>query len=161
MKLENQTAQRSLVVNENLFNSYFCVGPSKGVFLYWVDLWVSIIRRTFSQTFLALKTAFRPAPSSQTNLEPDILRLQVWLKAGALVATKVRDVESGSVHTPNSSEQLPSPGADFLLEIIPERPVAQHLEEGVVINILADVVEIIVFAARADALLRVDGTIQL
>ena len=43
----------------------------------------------------------------------------------------------------------------FLLEVIAERPVAEHLEEGVVVGVLADVVEVVVLAAGADALLRV------
>jgi hypothetical protein len=33
--------------------------------------------------------------------------------------------------------------------------VTEHLEEGVVVVVLADVVEVVVLAARADALLRV------
>ena len=36
-------------------------------------------------------------------------------------------------------------------------PVAQHLEEGVVVDVLADVVEVVVLPAGAHALLRVDG----
>ena len=32
------------------------------------------------------------------------------------------------------------------LEVVPERPVAQHLKERVVIHIFADILQIIVFA---------------
>ena len=37
-------------------------------------------------------------------------------------------------------EQFPCPVADLSLEVVAERPVAQHLEEGVMVNVLADVV---------------------
>ena len=46
-------------------------------------------------------------------------------------------------------------GDRFLLEVVAEAPVAEHLEEGVVVGVLADVVEVVVLAAGADALLRV------
>ena len=42
----------------------------------------------------------------------------------------------------------------LLLEIVPEREVAEHLEEGVVARGVADIVEVVVLAARADAFLR-------
>ena len=43
-----------------------------------------------------------------------------------------------------------------LFEVVSERPVAQHLEESVVVDILPDVVQVVVLAASADALLAVD-----
>ncbi len=66
-------------------------------------------------------------------------------------------VQAGLVEAPDFGEQLPGPGDRFLLEVVAERPVAEHLEEGVVVGVLADVVEIVVLAAGADALLRVGG----
>ena len=42
-----------------------------------------------------------------------------------------------------------------------EGPVAEHLEEGVVVNIFADVVEVVVLAAGTDALLRVGRAREL
>src|SRR5262249_38499993 len=42
------------------------------------------------------------------------------------------------------------------LVVIAERPVAEHLEEGVVIGVAADFLEIVVLAGDADALLAVD-----
>jgi hypothetical protein len=48
-----------------------------------------------------------------------------------------------------------------LLEVIAEGPVAQHFKKGVVVHILADVVQIVVLAPRADALLAVDRALQL
>ena len=45
-----------------------------------------------------------------------------------------------------------------LLEVVAEREVAQHLEEGVVARGVADVVQVVVLAARAHALLGGGGT---
>eukprot|EP00959_Pyramimonas_sp_CCMP1952_P049085 1025194-Pyramimonas_sp.AAC.1 len=47
------------------------------------------------------------------------------------------------------------------LEVVPEGPIAQHLEEGVVIGVLAHVVQVVVLAAGADALLCVRRALQL
>ena len=45
-----------------------------------------------------------------------------------------------------------------LLEVIAEAPVAEHLEERVVVGVFAHIVEVVVFAAGADALLGVRDT---
>ena len=58
---------------------------------------------------------------------------------------------------PAPHDQLPGPFDRFLLEVIAEAPVAEHLEKGVVIGVEADVVEVVVLAAGADAFLRVGG----
>ena len=65
------------------------------------------------------------------------------------------------VEAPDPGEQLPGPGDRLLLEVIAEGPVAEHLEEGVVIGVVADVVEVVVLSAGADALLRVDDAAVL
>ncbi len=75
------------------------------------------------------------------------------------VALEHRDVQARFVHLPDVGEQFPGPGDGFLLEVIAKAPVAEHLEEGVVVGVLADVVQIVVLAAGADALLRVGGTL--
>ena len=64
-------------------------------------------------------------------------------------------IESRRRKLPPPNHQFPRPFNRFLLEVIAERPVAQHLEERVVIGVEANVVEVIVFAAGADAFLRV------
>src|SRR6185312_601449 len=46
----------------------------------------------------------------------------------------------------------------FLLEVVAERPVAQHLEEGVVARGVADRVEVVVLAAGTQATLHVGRT---
>ncbi len=58
---------------------------------------------------------------------------------------------------PDFGEEFPAPGERLLLEVIAEGPVAQHLEEGVVVGVVTDVLEVVVFAAGADAFLGVGG----
>ena len=53
--------------------------------------------------------------------------------------------------------EFPCPRDGFLFEIVTERPVAEHLEERVVIGIVADIFEVVVLAAGADAFLGVGG----
>ena len=42
---------------------------------------------------------------------------------------------------------------NLLLEVVAEAPVAEHLEEGVVVEVLPHVVQVVVLPARTDALL--------
>lgn len=46
------------------------------------------------------------------------------------------------------------------LEVVPEGPGAEHLEESVVVNVFPDVVQVIVFPSGADAFLSVGRTPQ-
>ena len=57
---------------------------------------------------------------------------------------------------PALDHQLPRPLDRFFLEVIAEAPVAEHLEEGVVIRIEPDIIQIVMLSAGADAFLRVD-----
>ena len=50
------------------------------------------------------------------------------------------------------SEQFPGISDGLLLKVVPKGPIAQHLKEGVVIHILAHIVQVIVFASSAYAL---------
>ncbi len=54
-------------------------------------------------------------------------------------------------------DQVPGELDGAVLEIVAEREVAEHLEEGVVARGVADVVEVVVLAAGAHAFLRGDG----
>ena len=47
------------------------------------------------------------------------------------------------------------------LEVVAKGPVAQHLKESVVVDILADIIKIVVLATSADALLAVDSALEL
>ena len=57
------------------------------------------------------------------------------------------------------SNQLPRVGDGVLLEIVAEGEVPQHLEEGVVAIGKANVFQIVMLAARADAFLRRGGLV--
>ena len=69
--------------------------------------------------------------------------------AGILLHHTVRDEEE---EEEAYSEQLPGIGDGLLLEIVPKGPIAQHLKEGVVIHILAHIIQVIVFASSSYAL---------
>ena len=56
------------------------------------------------------------------------------------------------------TQNVPSEASD--LEVIPEAPVAHHLEEGVMVDVLSHIVQIVVLATGADALLAVHGAFQ-
>ncbi len=76
------------------------------------------------------------------------------------IALEDGHVQPRLVELPDIGQQFPGPGDCFLLEVIAERPVAEHLEKSVVIGVLADVVEIVVLAAGADAFLRVGSALK-
>mmetsp|Transcript_24074 Transcript_24074/g.61499 ORF Transcript_24074/g.61499 Transcript_24074/m.61499 type:complete len:563 (-) Transcript_24074:625-2313(-) len=86
-------------------------------------------------------------------LGPDIACLRVGRHAERLVALKVRDVQPVGGDLVHFREQGPRPLDGVLLEVVAKAPVSEHLEEGVVIVVLADVVEVVVLATRANALL--------
>jgi hypothetical protein len=66
-----------------------------------------------------------------------------------------RGVESLGGKLPDADDQFPRPLDGLALEVVAEGPVAEHLEERVVIGVEADVFEVVVLAAGADALLGV------
>ena len=88
---------------------------------------------------------------------PELAGFGVRLDPFVLVALEVGRVEAAFVDAPDLGEQLPGPGDRLFLEVVAERPVAEHLEESVVVGVVPDVVEVIVLSAGADALLGVDG----
>ncbi len=87
---------------------------------------------------------------------PQVARLQVRLQTLGLIALEVGGVQAGLIQAPDFGQQLPRPGDGLALEVVAEGPVAQHFEERVVVGIVPDVVQVVVLAAGADALLRVD-----
>ena len=44
------------------------------------------------------------------------------------------------------------------LEVVSKRPVSKHFKEGVMVSVLANIVQVIVLPMNPNALLRVDGT---
>ena len=90
-------------------------------------------------------------------IDPQLLALEVRLEPRLFVAAEVGDVDAVPLDADDVDEVVPGPGDDLPLEVVAEGPVAQHLEEGVVVDVLAHVVQVVVLPARAHALLRVDG----
>ena len=72
-----------------------------------------------------------------------------------------KDAHSGGVESVDLGEEFPSEVDGALLEVVSEGPIAEHFKEGVVVDVLADIVEIVVLASGANALLRVAGSLQL
>ena len=70
-----------------------------------------------------------------------------------LVALEDGEPQARRVKTVLVDEQVPGVADGVFLEVVAEGEVAEHLEEGVVARGLAHFVEVVVFAARADALL--------
>ena len=87
---------------------------------------------------------------------PKRLRFEVGLETSRGIAFKPRRVEAIWVEAVDLREQFKAPTDRLLLEVVAEGPVAEHFEEGVVVGVLAHIFEIVVLAARANALLRVD-----
>lgn len=70
------------------------------------------------------------------------LCLEVWLQSLLGVALKVGYVETVSGDTVHSGKEVPCHGDRANLEVVAKRPVAQHLEEGVVVCVLSNIVEV-------------------
>ena len=85
------------------------------------------------------------------ELPPDLERLVV--ARDAVPAFEDRDDELIGRHLPHVGEHRPRVFDRFLLEVVAEREVAEHLEERVVAERRPDVVEVVVLAADAHHLL--------
>mmetsp|Transcript_15095 Transcript_15095/g.34703 ORF Transcript_15095/g.34703 Transcript_15095/m.34703 type:complete len:244 (+) Transcript_15095:2211-2942(+) len=95
-------------------------------------------------------------------LEPQLPRLVVRRHCSSLVQVPlaVGGVEPVGLEPVDVGEELPGPGRRLLLEVGGEAPVAEHLEESVVVDVLPDVVKVVVLASRADALLGVACSLE-
>ena len=67
-------------------------------------------------------------------------------------------MQSFGRQAPDLGQQFPRPFDGLGFEVVTERPVAQHLEEGVVVGVPSNIFQVVVLAASADAFLGVDGT---
>ena len=66
-------------------------------------------------------------------------------------------VEAFGREFPNIHEQFPTPFDGFFLEVVSERPIAEHLEEGVMVGVETGVLQVVVLASGPDAFLGVRG----
>ena len=83
------------------------------------------------------------------DLRPEARRL--------VVAVEDRDQELVLGQAVVPGDQVPGELDRLFLEVVAEREVAQHLEEGVVARGVADILEVVVLAAGAHAFLRGRG----
>src|SRR5690554_300432 len=67
-----------------------------------------------------------------------------------------RGVQVFRGEAPNSGQKFPGPRNGLPFIIIPKRPVSQHLKESMVIGVLSYFLQIIMFTADPDHLLRVN-----
>src|SRR6267154_2131518 len=95
---------------------------------------------------MAQKFSFRPGMGTMRS-------------AGTCWASQNRDVEFvfWNCEPFGGGDQLPGVGDGFYLEVVAEGKIAEHLEEGVVALGEADIFQVVVFAAGADAFLRGGG----
>ncbi len=89
-------------------------------------------------------------------LQPQVAGLGVGPEALFLAAGEICRVQAVGRQMPDLRQQFPRPVDGFGLEVVAEAPVAEHLEKRVVVAVVADVFKVVVLAAGADALLRVD-----
>ena len=91
----------------------------------------------------------------------DVRRLDVGFgfpeTLGLVVGFEDRRVQPLLLQPPHVRQQLPCPGDGLGLVIVAERPVAEHLEERVVVGVPAHLLEVVVLPADPDAFLGVDG----
>ena len=90
-----------------------------------------------------------------------IARLIVRAQVKRLATLEIGGVQAVRVKLEDIGEHLPGPVEGLLLEIVAKGPIAEHLEERVVIAVLADVITVVVLSSGADTLLRVGGALQL
>ena len=64
-------------------------------------------------------------------------------------------IEQVLVYLVHFGEKLPGPVYGFYLEVVTKAPVAEHLEHGVMVGIVADLFQVVVFSAHSQALLTV------
>ena len=86
---------------------------------------------------------------------PDGVRLMVEVRRLARARLVNRGEEPLRRNSPDPGQQVPAPFQRLLLEVVAEGPVAQHLEERVVIGVEADVLQVVVLSPGADAFLRI------
>ncbi len=98
---------------------------------------------------VVLLKAENPLARDAFLLMPDV--------GGFIIVGVDRDIEARLVDVQVDGEEFPGIGDRLFFEIVAEREVAEHLEEGVMTGCAADVLQVVVLAAGPDALLRSGG----
>ena len=98
---------------------------------------------------------FRITTRRAEKFRPDVVGFLVEISGIALLRSVNRGVETMRGQPPAPDDEFPRPRDRLLFEIVSKRPVPQHLEHRVVVGVVADILEVVVLAARADAFLGV------
>ena len=121
---------------------------------------IAVIEEDFAARTARAGVAHRPKIIGGGDAD-DALGWQAGNRApqveGFVVGVIDGDRQAGWVEAPDLGQQRPRLLDRLRLEVVAEREVAEHLEKGVVACGVADVVEIVMLAAGADALLRRHG----
>ena len=88
-------------------------------------------------------------------LLPDGCCLVVALKTFFGASLEHRCIQILRIQFQYIHQILPSPGDGFLLEVVAETPVAEHLEHGVMVGIVSHLLKVVVLAADAQTFLRI------
>ena len=100
---------------------------------------------------------FRITTRRAEKIRPDVVGFLVEIPGIPLFRRVNRGVEAMRGQPPAPDDEFPSPRDRLFLEIVSERPVSQHFEHRVVVGVVADILKVVVFPARADAFLGVRG----
>ena len=86
-----------------------------------------------------------------TDRAPDLDRLGVGTQAELLVPLEDGHPDQLRVEAEALGRELPAPGDRLLLEVVPEAPIAEHLEEGQMPRGISDLIDV----DRSEAALHV------
>ena len=98
---------------------------------------------------------FRIATRRAEKFCPDVVSFLIEISGIAGFRCVNRCVKPVRRKPPPSDDEFPCPLDGFFFEIVSERPVPEHFEKRVVIGVVADVLEVVVFSASTYAFLGV------
>ena len=151
-QISSQRGQVSLWSGMQCGPSDRCAPRSKWISLHGPHGPVSAIR----QKLLSSPASTSPQTAIRSGGRP-ISSRQIW--RGDLVVLVGRGGQPFARDAQVAGQEVPGEEDRVALEVVPERPVAEHLEEGVVARRPPDLLEVVVLAGDAQAALVVDRTL--
>ena len=117
-------------------------------------------RSRFSHLPEVLSHAKRKNPLRiNAEIQPNLLRFMIGLNK-ARFALEIREEQSILLQAVDSCEQIVRHGTCLPFEVgIIERPIAEHFEEGMMIRVMTDIRQIVVFPTDSNAFLIVDDAL--
>ena len=86
-------------------------------------------------------------------LQPELCSLVVASETFCLVAFEYSDIEIGRIELKHINKILPCHIDSAFLEVVAERPVAEHLEHGMVVCVVAYFLKVVMLSAYTQTLL--------